>query len=93
MSKINWNIINQETKQELRSDDNRWNISKTQKGEKESMFFLTNYDLLLAPHGRGFDYKECFENFIEDCDKNIEKIRKIQKEAREYLESVKEHTK
>ena len=46
MTKINWNITDQELKQELVSSDNRWHISKTQKGEEESKFFLTNYDLL-----------------------------------------------
>ena len=49
MTKINWNITDQELKQELVSSDNRWHISKTQKGEEESKFFLTNYDLLLLP--------------------------------------------
>ena len=85
MTKINWNITEQELKQELVSSDNRWHISKTQKGEEESKFFLTNYDLLLSPHGSGPDYKACFETFIEDCDKFIEKIKKIQQEAREHL--------
>ena len=41
MTKINWNITEQELKQELVSSDNRWHISKTQKGEEESKFFLT----------------------------------------------------
>ena len=35
MPKINWNITDQELKQELVSSDNRWHISKTQKGEEE----------------------------------------------------------
>ena len=39
MPKINWNITDQELKQELVSSDNRWHISKTQKGEEESKFF------------------------------------------------------
>ena len=78
MTKINWNITEQELKQELVSSDNRWHISKTQKGEEESKFFLTNYDLLLTPHGSGTDYKVCFETFIE-------KIKKIQQEAQEHL--------
>ena len=29
MTKINWNITEQELKQELVSSDNRWHISKT----------------------------------------------------------------
>ena len=33
MTKINWNITDQELKQELVSDDNRWNISKTHQRE------------------------------------------------------------
>ena len=85
MQKINWNIIEQEMKQEMVSSDNRWHISKTQKGNEEGKFFLTNYDLLLAPHGSGPDYKTCFESFIEDCDIHIEKIRKIQQEAKEHM--------
>ena len=85
MTKINWNITEQELKQELVSSDNRWHISKTQKGEEESKFFLTNYDLLLTPHGSGPDYKVCFETFIENCDQYIEKIKKIQREAREHM--------
>ena len=85
MPKINWNITDQELKQELVSDDNRWHISKTQKGEEESRFFLTNYDLLLTPHGSGPDYKVCFETFIKNCDQYIEKIKKIQQEAREHM--------
>ena len=96
MTKINWNITEQELKQELVSSDNRWHISKTQKGEEESKFFLTNYDLLLTPHGSGPDYKVCFETFIENCDRYIEKIKKIQQEAREHmtvlLEAAKELT-
>ena len=96
MPKINWNITEQELKQELVSDDNRWHISKTQKGEEDSKFFLTNYDLLLTPHGSGPDYKVCFETFIENCDLFIEKIKKIQQEAREHmtvmLEAAKELT-
>ena len=35
MKKINWNMTDQELKQELVSDDNRWHISKTQKGEED----------------------------------------------------------
>lgn len=93
MKKINWNIVNQETKQELRSDDNRWHISKTQRGEAESEFHLINYDLLITPHGSGANNKECFETFIENCDQYIEKIREIQKEAREHLESATEQSK
>ena len=93
MTKINWNITEQELKQELVSNDNRWHISKTQKGEEESKFFLTNYDLLLTPHGSGPDYKVCFETFIEDCDRFVEKIRNIQQEAREHLTIMIESTK
>ena len=85
MPKINWNITDQELMQELVSSDNRWHISKTQKGKEESKFFLTNYDLLLTPHGIGQDYKVYFETFIENCDQYIEKIKKIQQEAREHM--------
>lgn len=96
MPKINWNITDQELKQEMVSSDNRWHISKSQKGDAECKFFLTNYDLLLTPHGSGPDYKVCFETFIEDCDRFVEKIRNIQQEAKEHmavmLEAAKELT-
>ena len=85
MKNISWKMTDQELKQEMVSSDNRWHISKTQKGEEESKFFLTNYDLLLTPHGSGSDYKVCFETFIENCDQFIEKIKKIQQEAHEHL--------
>ena len=70
------------------SSDNRWHISKTQKSEDESKFFLINYDLLLTPNGSGSNYKVCFETFIENCDLFIEKVRKIQQEAKEYLNII-----
>ena len=96
MKKINWNMTDQELKQELVSDDDRWHISKTQKGDEQCQFFLTNYDLLITPHGSGPDYKVSFETFIENCDLFIEKIKKIQQEAREHmtvmLETAKELT-
>ena len=85
MKNISWKMTDQELKQEMVSSDNRWHISKTQKGEEKSKFFLTNYDLLLTPHGSGPDYKVCFETFIEDCDRFVEKIRSIQQETREHL--------
>lgn len=85
MKNISWKMTDQELKQEMVSSDNRWHISKTQKGEEKSKFFLTNYDLLLTPHGSGPDYKVCFETFIDDCDRFVEKIRSIQQEAREHL--------
>ena len=51
---------------------------------------------VLTPHGSGPDYKVCFETFIENCDQYIEKIKKIQQEAREHmtilLEAAKELT-
>ena len=53
-------------------------------------FFESN-DALMKPAfpfllGRsGPDYKVCFETFIENCDQYIEKIKKIQQEAREHM--------
>ena len=88
MKQINWNIATSETKEELVSRDGRWHISKTQKGEEESKFFLINYDLLLTPNGNGNNYKACFEDFIENCEQYIEKVRKVQQEAREYMNSI-----
>ena len=85
MSKIKWNITEKTIKEELVSSDNRWHISKTQKCEEDSKFYLVNYDLLLTPHGSGSNHKACFETFIENCDKFIEKIKEIQQEAREIL--------
>ena len=68
MTEIEWKIPEQMLSQELVSTDNRWHISKTQSGHSDAEFFLTNYDLLLSPHGTGKDYWECFESFIADCD-------------------------
>ena len=88
MNKINWNTVKSETKEELTSKDNRWHITKTKSGDGESDFFLTNYQLLLTPNGQGNNYKACFEDFIENCEQYIEKVRKAQQEAREYMNSI-----
>lgn len=90
MSKIEWKIVNNETKQEITSTDNRWHISKTQKGEDECNLFLTNFDLLLTPHGSGVNYKKCFESFIKNCEIHIKEIRNAQQEAQKYINSISE---
>lgn len=86
MSEIEWKITEQNLSQELVSTDNRWHISKTQKGNAEPEFFLSHWNLLLTPHGSGSDYRECFEKFIADCDEYVKKIAAIQAEAREHLQ-------
>lgn len=86
--KINWNIIEQEMKLKLVSSDKRWHISQMQEDNEESKFYLSNYDLLLTPYGIGSNFKTCFESFIDDCDARVEKIRKIQREAIEYLKQL-----
>ena len=53
--KINWKVQNQEINQDITSEDNRWHISRKQKGHDDPTLFLTNYDLLLTPHGTGKD--------------------------------------
>jgi len=88
MNKIKWMVTEQNLSQQLVSDDNRWHISKTQNGHADSAFFLSNYDLLLTPHGSGSDYRECFEKFIADCDAFIEKTGNIRDEAREHLNAL-----
>lgn len=88
MANINWKVTDQEVKQEMVSSDNRWHITKNQKGKGESNFFLTNYELLLSPNGSGPDYRVCFATFIENCDIYIEKIRRIQQEAKDHLDSM-----
>ena len=85
MSEIEWKITEQNLSQELVSKDNRWYISKTQKGKSEPEFFLSQWDLLLTPHGIGTDYRECFEKFIADCDAYINKIKGIRDEAASHL--------
>ena len=75
MERIEWKITEQESQQEMVSGDGRWHITKNQKGNQEPSFYLSNYDLLLSPHGSGTDYKQCFESFIADCDAFIEKIK------------------
>ena len=88
MSKIDWKVTEQNLSQELVSSDNRWHISKTQEGDADAEFFLTNYDLLLTPHGTGADYRECFEQFIADCDEFIRKVAAVQDEARMHMEEL-----
>ena len=89
MAEIEWKITEQMLSQELVSTDNRWHISKTQSGgHAEPKFFLTNYDLLLSPHGTGKDYRECFESFIADCADYIRKVTAIRDEARMHMEKL-----
>ena len=88
MTEIEWKIPEQMLSQELVSTDNRWHISKTQSGHSDAEFFLTNYDLLLSPHGTGRDYRECFESFIADCDDYIRKVTAIRDEARMHMEKL-----
>ena len=88
MSKIEWKITEQNLSQELVSTDNRWHISRTQKGKSEPEFFLSQWDLLLTPHGSGADYRACFETFITDCDEFMKKVAAIQSEAREHLQTL-----
>lgn len=85
MKKIEWQIKDQEIKQDIASEDNRWHISRSQKGHEEPKLFLTNYDLLLTPHGTGKDYLECFQNFIENCDQYVEHILKAKEEAKQHI--------
>ena len=85
MSKIEWKITEQNLSQELVSTDNRWHISKKQKGESKPEFFLSQWDLLLTPHGSGADYRECFETFIADCDSYINKVKAVRDEAASHL--------
>ena len=85
---IEWKITEQESQQEMVSADGRWHITKTQKGEQSPQFFLTNYELLLSPHGSGTDYKQCFETFIADCDACIVRIQAIRDQARTHMEAM-----
>ena len=82
---IEWTITEQESQQEMVSSNGSWHITKNQKGEQPPQFYLTNYDLLISPHGSGTDYKQCFETFIADCDEKIGKMKKIREEALSYL--------
>lgn len=85
MSKIEWKITEQNLSQELVSKDNRWHISRTQKGNAEPEFFLSHWNLLLTPHGTGADYRACFETFITDCSAYIDKVKAIRDEAASHL--------
>ena len=89
MGKIKWNTTELEIKQEMVSSDNRWHISKMQRGE-DAKFHLVNYELLLTPSGSGENPDVCLETFIKSCDEYIEKVRKIQQEAKEILMSESE---
>lgn len=88
MNRIEWKMTEQNLLQELVSADSRWHISKTQKGTEKPTFFMSNYDLLLTPHGTGADYRECFETFIADCDAFIEKVKSVRDEAKAHLQSL-----
>lgn len=88
MAEIEWKIPEQMLSQELVSTDNRWHISKQSEGHAEPKFFLTNYDLLLSPHGTVKDYRGCFESFIADCDDYIRKVTAIRDEARMHMEKL-----
>lgn len=85
MSKIEWKITEQNLSQELVSTDNRWHISKKQKGESKPEFFLSQWELILMPHGTGSDYRECFETFIVDCSAYINKVKAVRDEAASHL--------
>ena len=86
---LEWRVTEQHLKQELVSADERWHISRSQKGKTPSQFFLSNYDLLLTPHGIGTNYVQCFETFISNCDDFMEKLAGIREEAQEHLEWLK----
>ena len=88
MNKIEWKVTEQNLSQELVSSDNRWHISKTQEGHAEPKFFLSNYDLLLTPHGTGSDYRECFEKFIADCNEFIQKVAAVRDDAKAHLSDL-----
>jgi hypothetical protein len=84
-SVIEWEVSEQNLTQELTSKDRRWHISKKQTGRKEPEFFMSNYDLLLTPHGSGSDYFQCFQTFIADCGRFVELAGKIKAEAERHL--------
>ena len=63
---IEWTITEQKSQQEMVSSDGHWHITKNQKGDQPPEFYLTNYNLLLSPHGFGTDYRQCFKSFIAD---------------------------
>ena len=90
MDNINWKVTAQETKQEMVSFDNRWHITMNQKGKEKSNFFMTNYEFLLTPNGSSTYFSGCFASFIENCDIYIEKVRRIQQEAKEILDAMNE---
>jgi len=88
MPEIEWKVTEQNITQELTSKDNRWHITKRQEGTKEPEFFMTNYDLLLTPHGKGKDYRECFTTFIRSCDEFVKLTEKVRDEAKEHLNAL-----
>lgn len=88
MKKINWTVTKSESKRELVSSDNRWHVSETQKPDGAIRLFLTNYDLVIPPSGSGSNYKECFESFLKNSERYIERIRNIQQEIKENMEAM-----
>ena len=88
MAEIQWEVTDQSVTQELVSKDHRWHISKSQKGHDEPRFFMSNYDLLLCPHGTGKDYLECFQTFLKSCDEFVALTQKIRTETEKHLQEL-----
>ena len=83
---INWNMKQKETIERMETFDSQWHMTKTSTHNEDGKFFLSNFEILLTPHGTGVDYKECFESFIANCDKYAEKLAEVKAEAQRHLD-------
>jgi hypothetical protein len=83
--KINWQTSSKQIEQEMKSKDGTWSISVQQRNDEPPVLFLSNHSLLLSPCAHGESYHECFEKFIQACDKYIERINQAKAEAQAQL--------
>ena len=88
MPQINWNIEADKHTVEKTSEDGRWHISGQLDTGRDPKLYLYNYTLICSPSGNGTDEAGCFQDFIADCERYVEKIQKVKAEAEELLASL-----
>jgi hypothetical protein len=84
---IKWRTESSESRTEQVSPDGRWHLDiKTEDGRTQ--LYLSNFDILCSPGAFGADVRECWENFVRNCDGYAEKLAMIRDEAAAILESL-----
>lgn len=69
MSEIKWKTTEQTSTQNLISQDGKWHITKTQKGQAAPEFTMTCPVFFPGPTGRGKDYRTMLNSFLDDCNR------------------------